>query len=222
MSSRTGWLAVLVVLGTLLPAGTAAGHASGQVPHARLSSEGRADHVEWSAAPADAADIGVAVGFFPEATVWAYVEGQVEGYPTDREIAVFSGSRELRTYLLDHVQVRQAGRSCPGQVDPGDDFLSQGARFVFACPDPVEHADIRITILHDRDRHYRTFTVDGTEQFQMHTASQPEHPWDFTLAHRGRPAIEPALIVGIAGVVVVLAGGAWAYRPQRSRRDTGS
>lgn len=219
MSSRVGWLAVLVAVGTLLPAGAATGHASGQVPHARLSSEGHEVHLEWSAAPDDAADIGVAIGFFPDAVVWAYVEDAIEGYPTDQEIAAFSRSEELRAYLLDNVQIHQEGRACYGEVDPGDDLLTEGARFLFACPDQVEHVDIRITILHDRDRHYRTFSVDGTDQFQMHTASQPEHPWDFTRAGRGRPAMEPALIVGMGAVVLVLAGGAWFFRPQRRAQD---
>ena len=221
MSFRVGWLAVLVAVGTLLPAGAATGHASGQVPHARLSSEGHEVYLDWSAAPDDAADIGVAIGFFPEAVVWAYVENVLESYPTDREIAAFSRSEELRAYLLENVQVRQEGRACHGEVDPGEDLLAEGARFRFACPDPVEQADIRITILHDRDRHYRTFSVDGTEQFQMHTVSQPEHPWDFT-RDRERRTMEPALIVGMGAVVLVLAGGAWFFRPQRRAQDARS
>jgi hypothetical protein len=209
-----GWL--------VLPAAAAWGHASGELPRARLSSEGRTVFLEWTAPPDDAADVGVAVGLLPEEAVVALLGASDEGLPTDQQIRELSRSDELRAYLLDNARVTQHGRSCDAEVEPGADFLTDGARFVFTCPDPVAEAQVEVTILHDRDELYATYSVDGTSQYAVHTTRQPEHPWDFTLAAEERTALEPALLVGGVTVAVVIGGALWSLGARGDRRGRGS
>jgi nickel/cobalt transporter (NicO) family protein len=173
-------LAVGILCSGPLPA--AWGHAAGPVPQARLSSEGNRVHLVWTAAPDDAAAIGAVVGVFPREVSYAYLEGDERGLPSQAQIAAFSGSAVLRTYLLEHVAVDQAGVPCPGEVEPAEDFIADGARFTFTCPDQVRRAEVTVGILLDDDPTYRTFSVDGTERFAMHTAGAPTHEWDFTAA----------------------------------------
>jgi nickel/cobalt transporter (NicO) family protein len=171
-------LAVGILCSGPLPA--AWGHAAGPVPQARLSAEGNRVHLVWTAAEDDAAAIGAVVGVFPREVSYAYLEGDEQGMPSQPQIAAFSRSAVLRTYLLEHVAVVQAGVPCPGEVEPAEDFIADGARFTFTCPDRVRRAEVTVGILLDDDPTYRTFSVDGTERFAMHTAGAPTHEWDFT------------------------------------------
>jgi hypothetical protein len=218
---RTSGLVMLVALATVLPTAGAWGHAAGELPRARLSSEGRQVVVEWTAPEDDAADVGVAVGLLTDDAVIAFLGGPSEGLPTEEEAAALTRSEELRTYLLDNVQVRQDGHACEAEVDPGEDFLVDGARFVFTCPDEVEQAHVKVTMLHDRDDLYATYSVDGTSQYAVHTAKQPEHPWDFTLAADERRSGEPALLVGVLAAAVAIAAAVWFLGPRPSRRGQG-
>jgi hypothetical protein len=216
---RSG-LGVLVALAVVLPSAAAWGHAAGELPRARLSSEGRQVVVEWTAPEDDAADVGVAVGLLTEDAVVAFLGGPAEGLPTEEEARALSRSDELRRYLLDNVRVRQDGHECAGEVDPGEDFLVEGARFVFTCPEEVEQAHVEVTMLHDRDDLYATYSVDGiTSQYAVHTAKQPEHPWDFTLAADQRRSGAPALLVGGLVAAVAIAGAVWFLGPRPGRRE---
>jgi hypothetical protein len=221
MWCRSACLSLLLAGWLVLPAAAAWGHASGELPRARLSSEGRHVFVEWTAPPDDAADVGVAVGLFPEQAVVALLGASDEGLPSDDQIRALSRSAELRGYLLDNVRVTQHDRPCAAEVDPGDDFLADGARFVFTCAEPVEAAMVEVTLLHDRDESYATYSVDGTSQYAVHTARQPEHPWDFTLAAEQDPTVEPALLAGGAAVAFVIGGTLWflGRRTDRARGE---
>jgi hypothetical protein len=196
-------LALVIVVGGPTP--EAFGHAAGPVPEARLSSRGPVVEVRWSAAPDDTAAIGAIIGAFPRSVSYAYLEGATEGLPSAREIAAFSGSPELRDYLLQHVAIEQDGTPCRGQVEPTEDFIGEGARLLFSCPRPVEQASVTVTILHDDDPTYRTFSVDGTEQFAMHTIAAPTHEWDFT-ASGGARSLPLSFLIG----AILLVGGAAA------------
>jgi hypothetical protein len=214
---RSG-LGALVTLAVVLPAAGAWGHAAGELPRARLSSEGQQIVVEWTAPEDDAADVGVAVGLLTEDAVVAFLGGPASGLPTEEEVRALTRSEELRAYLLDNVQVHQDGHACAAEVDPGEDFLVDGARFVFTCPEEVEEAHVRVTMLHDRDELYATYSVDGTSQYAVHTSKQPEHPWDFTLAAAERGSSEPALFAGGLAAVAALAGAVWFLGPRPGRR----
>lgn len=209
-------LAVATLVAALVP--TAAwGHASGVLPHAELDVDGTDLTVTWTAAPDDAADVGVAIGLFPEGTMEAFLEGEPEELPSPEEIRALSRSDELRGYLLDNIQVRQDGHACTGVAQPADDFILDGAQVTFTCPEPVEQVDLRITMLHDRDPAYRTFSVDGTVQYAVHTSTAPEHTWDFTLAGDGQRPFPVALVVGL---VLVVGGAAASLLSVRARRRT--
>lgn len=217
---------LLAVLGVALAAPAAYGHAAGELPHARLSAEDTTVTVQWTAAPDDAADMAVAAGVWPEETFLAYLDvlfgGDEEVLPDADEVAALSTDPALTAYLEDGVRIRQQGRECPGAASPAEDFIADGATLAFTCPEPVTRAEVEITLLQDRDPAYRTFSVDGTAQYAVHTAAQPAHPWDFTLAQQDADGVEVTWL--LAGVVVVLlaAGAALARLWSRQRGTTGS
>jgi hypothetical protein len=217
-ASDRWFIAVLGGLVALLPVSAAFGHASSIVPHARLSAEGRQVFVEWTAAGDDVADIGVGLGLLPQEAALAF-QGVGDAYPSTAQETRFARSDKLESYLLDNVHVAQQGRPCEGQVSVPDEIIAEGVRFVFSCPEQVEQVSVRVTMLHDRDEMYRTYSIDGTIWDAMHTVDQPEHVWDATLvAHDTQPSGQPLLFVGIA---VALVGGGVALRwlrPIRSRR----
>jgi hypothetical protein len=211
--------AVLLVLSVLLVE-PVWGHAAGVPPHARLQAEGRVVHVELTSASDDAALIGSSLGLLPEGSMEWYLGESHDAPPTDEELRAFSASPELREYLLEHVEVRQDGERCAGQAEPAEDFVLDGAELRFACPEPVEEVDVRITILHDQDPAYRTHTVDGTIQSYTHTSTHPEHRWDFTLAQSEQRSVPAGLWLGLATVVLAALGllGRWRLGSFRGRR----
>lgn len=195
---------LLVIGGSSAPA---FGHASGQLPYAWWSAEGHQVIAEWTAPPDDAALIGTAVGMLGSGASETYLDGPADDFPTEEEIAALSGSPELAGYLLDNLGVRQDGVDCVGEVEPADDFVTDGARFVFTCPAPVTDAELWVTILHDQDPAYQTLSGDGTIQDARHTAAAPAHRWDFTMTvdrSGGAPVVLYAA-VGVALVAGVLA-----------------
>jgi hypothetical protein len=212
-------VATLGVAGLFAPA-SAFGHASSEVPHARIAADGATVEVTWQAAADDAADVGVAVGRLPPEAVEAYLGGPIDDLPSDDAIAELSSSPELRDYLLEHIAVSQAGRPCPGVARPAPDFLADGATVSFTCPAEVEVVDLRITMLHDRDPAYRTFGVDGGLQTTAHTVRSPEHPWDVTRSPSASgPGADVAWLAG--GVVLALVAGValLVRRPGRDRSE---
>lgn len=204
--------AVAVVSVLLLSVGLltspAAGHASGQVPQARLGAAGRTVTLEWTAAADDVADLAVAAGIWAEEVAAAYLDvafgGATDRLPSDAEVAAMGRDRALRRYLEDRVRIVQDGTACAGSARPADDPMTDGVTFTFECPVPVTAAVVEIRLLHDRDPAYRTFSVDGTRQYAVHTASRPAHPWDFRPAQlgSGRVPVTPVLL-GAALIALV-------------------
>ena len=205
--------ALAVLLAVVLPAVPALGHASSQLPHARWAADGTEVELHWTAAADDVADVAVAAGLWPEEVMWAYVEGETDQQPTSGEIAALRDEPDLHDYLLDRFEVRQDGERCPAEPVLSDDVISDGLRMQFSCAEPVTVATLDVRVLHDRDPAYRTFSVDGTEQYAVHTYDQPEHTWDFTRAASGT-GIPPQL--WMAGAAVLLAGAAvWVLMGRR-------
>jgi hypothetical protein len=218
--SETWWLLTLLTVGTLLSAAVAApapadAHAAGELPTARLSADGDTVTVQLTIADDDAALIGTLLGQLPEGAMEAYL-GRPDEVPSDDEVLAFSASPELRAYLLDHVAVSQDGSPCEGTADPAERFVEDGAVLTFRCPAEVTTASIRISVLHDQDEAYRTYSVDGTEQFAVHSPTAPEHEWDFTLAGEGA-TVPASWLVGLAAVVVASALLLLRRRPRRHR-----
>ncbi|GEM_PF-1164025 len=199
--AAVGAAGLLIV--ALLP-GVASGHAAGPPPHATLDADGDIVTIDWVAVDDDAAAVGVAVGLLPAETVDAYFgRGPWEDVPSEQEIRAFSQAPELRAYLASNIAVLQDGEPCRGVVDPAEDFVRDGARLTFTCPREVDEVDVRITMLHDADPRYRTFSVDGTYQTSVHTVERPTHTWDFT----GASALPPGLAGGPPHASGLAAGG---------------
>lgn len=213
------WALLVLLLAALLGGQVPAeGHSSGELPHARLSAEGRVVSVEVTMAADDAALIGTLVGHFPEGTMEDYVAGRFERWPEDAEILAMSASAELRDYLLEHVAIDQDGRSCAGEARPATDFLEDGAVLRFTCPQEVTEAVVRITILHEEDPAYRTYSVDGTNQYAIHSPAAPEHAWDFTLARQS--ADTPIVLwFGLGLTLLMVVGACLGLRRRRRRAD---
>lgn len=209
VARRASVVVLTLVAAALLPGLPAEGHASRAVPHATLDSDGREVHIEWTAAQDDTADVLVAAGLLPPEAMEAYLTGPIEDRPGADETARLSRSPQLRDYLEEHVAVTQDGVPCPGRATPAENFIDDGARFTFACPQPVTVAHVRITLLHDRDPDYRTYSVDGTIQTEMHTSSAPEHAWDFTLAASSERDSTRIVLLVVLGVVALAMLGAW-------------
>jgi hypothetical protein len=201
--------AVGLLVAAVMPVLPAWGHAFGDPPRAWLRAEGQVVTLDWIAEADDAAAVGHAIGLLPIDAVWAFIEELPEDLPTEEQTRALSEAPELETYLLEHVQIRQDGRACTGVAEPATDFIADGAQLRFACPEPVEQAAVRITLLHDEDPAYRTFAVDGTDQLTIHSIAQPEHVWDFT---RGRTEGTGPAVVLIVGLVMALAGAYGSMR----------
>lgn len=197
-------------------------HASAQLPHATLRAEGAQVHVTWTAAPDDVADVGVAIGALPPSAVDAYLGGDLDDLPDPATLEAFFASPALHDYLLTHIRILQDGHACPGQVVRTEGFIERGVDLTFNCPAEVTDATVQITMLHDRDPAYRTFSVDGTIQTAVHTIHEPAHPWDFTGSTAGaRGWLRPSLLGGLAFTVVLLLAGL-RLLPRREVRRRGS
>ena len=221
LSRRGSAVVGAVLVGLLAPPTPASAHSSGLLPHASLSAEGRVVTMQLTGAADDMASIGVALGLLPGSAVEAYIgTGPFEDIPTPTQIGRLSRSPALRDYLLGHVQVRQSGVECDGEAEPAPDFVEEGARLTFTCPEVVEQVALRITVLHDQDPAYATYAVDGTAWYALHTSRLPEHVWDAAPARQSRetrtaegasrdmgPVV--GLGAGLLGVAAVGGAGVW-------------
>lgn len=212
---------VVLVLAVLVPASSALGHATSELPHARWTSDGERVELHWTAASDDVADVAVAAGLWSPEVMWAYVEGAVDDLPSAEEVAALEHEEDLHRYLIDRFEVRQGDERCTPNVELTDDIITDGVHMGFSCPEPVRDATLSVTVLHDRDPAYRTFSVDGSEQYAVHTRAQPEHRWDFTAAPSADGGIPLALWVAGGGLalaaiaILVILG-----RHPASRRST--
>lgn len=205
---------LLVGVGELSPA---LAHPGGGLnpPHARLSADADVVTVEWTAPPDDAAHVGETVGVLPPGTMEAFLTGPEEALPTDEEERELATSPQLEAYFLEHIQVRQDGEPCPGEVTIAPDFFEDGAEVRFTCAEEVDEVDVRVTVLQDEDPRYDTFGVDGTVWTVLFTSTQPEHRWEASAAGGGS-TIPVALYVAAAVLVLALAG--WLVLARRLRK----
>lgn len=220
-TATTRALVVLSLVGMLLAGAgelsPALAHPGGGLnpPHARLSADADVVTVEWTAPPDDAAHVGETVGVLPPGTMEAFLTGPEEDLPTDEQERELATSPQLEGYFLDHIQVRQDGELCPGEVTIAPDFFEDGAEVRFTCPEEIEEVDVRVTVLHDEDPRYDTFGVDGTVWTVLFTSAQPEHRWDAPAAG-GAATIPVALYVAAAVLVLALVG--WLLFSRRLRK----
>ncbi len=182
-------------------------HPFGPPPTARVAARGNTITIDWSATPDDAVAIGERLGIMPRGSVAAYrQEAAAQVAPSARDEARLSASPRLHAYLTDRITVTQSGRRCDATVPTITDFVHRGARVVVTCPQTVDQATLRITMLHDIHPAYRTVAI-GTQTDpaqSVFTLAAPEHSWRFGVEPGGGSRVVP-LIAGAAVVAVVVA-----------------
>lgn len=215
-------LAVLCLMLVVLPAAPASAHPFGPPLTARLSVDGTAMSVRWSAEEDDWVALGRHVGAFAETPMG--VDG-VELTGLER----LQRSERLRAYLLDQMIVSQDGVACAASVDDLATLRQTGMTLRFRCPAEITVVDVQLSALTDVHEAYRTVATgpSGAEPSQvLYTAAQPVVSWDLSAAEQGVEAptalprrrftpIVVLLVVAAAGLLVVaLRGG--------SRRSPGA
>ncbi|GAA2400779.1 hypothetical protein [Nonomuraea africana] len=134
-----------VVLVLLGTAGTGWAHPFGPPPVAKVRAEGSLVEVTWSAAADDVAALNRA----------------------DRA----GGS--IGDYLGRGVGVEQDGRACPLVEVSAQALATTGAVLRFRCPGPAGELRLRVELLTDLDRAYRTVSVTPSGSGALHTADAP-------------------------------------------------
>jgi hypothetical protein len=209
---------VLLLAAVVLPALGAAAHPAGEVPRARLAVADDVVTLDWIATPDDAAAVLADAGIWPEEVAARYLDvafgGSADQLPSAGTVRAASGHPALAAHLAEHVRLDQDGRPCPVTVHPTRDLLADGVRLSFRCPAPPGRVSLTISLLHDRDPAYRTFSLDGTRRVAIHTVSEPTHPWDLGL-HAPAPRVIGVLLGAAFGAVGL--GGLGLRRVWRHR-----
>ena len=221
--TRCRLLSSALLLCLLLPSAPAWAHPFGPPPTAQISAKGRTISVVWSATPDDAVAIGEQLGVMPAGSVAAYrQEAAAQVAPSSQDEARLSASPLLADYLAEHIAATQDGTPCTPQIDTIADFVHVGARVDLVCPQPVEEAVLRITMLHALHDQYRTVAVGTrTDPAQsVFTTAAPEHQWRFGVTPASRPGHWMLLAVGLTGGLVA-AGITVAIQHRRRARAGG-
>ncbi|WP_214110292.1 hypothetical protein [Acrocarpospora catenulata] len=175
----------------------ATAHPFGDPSTARVGAQGSRVTIVWLAAADDWVALGRRLGAFEDPA--AGVDTSLTG---EQKLA---RSTAVRDYLLSKVGVTQAGRPCAGELAPLEQILDQGARFSFACAEPVVDVDVRISLLTDMHEAYRTaLTAEApaTPAQAMLTATTDTQRLRFDSATGGLSLAVPAVaLVGVLGAL---------------------
>lgn len=177
-------LTVLVGLSVALLLSTppAMAHPWGTPPTAVVSVDGPEVRIEWRAETDDAVALATALGLLDPTRIdweWSGPSGIARAAVHEQPLEEASA---LHAYLLDNIRVRQDRVSCRGKAQPIGDFISEGIRVTYRCPQEVDALQVRITMLHDLHAAYRTFahaSGDARPSRHVFTVVNPEHRWDF-------------------------------------------
>ncbi|MEV4564575.1 hypothetical protein AB0K12_12470 [Nonomuraea sp. NPDC049419] len=138
----------------LVPAQAAGAHPFGPPSTARIAVDGDRVTLAWLPAEDDWVALGQSLGAFEDPAAGA--DTTLTG---EQKLA---RSAAVRDYLLGHVGVTQAGRPCAAELAPLERLRTEGARFSFACPEPVTAVDVRVGALTDLHEAYRTMLTADT------------------------------------------------------------
>lgn len=198
------WGALLLLAAVVLPAVGAAAHPGGEVPRARLGVAGDVVTLDWIATPDDAAGVLAEAGVWPEEVAARYLDvafgAPADQLPGEAEVRAASRHPALPAHLAEQVRLEQHGRPCAATVHPTEDLLADGVRLSFRCPEPAGRVRLTISLLHDRDPAYRTFSLDGTRRVAIHTVAEPTHAWDLG-QHAPAPRVVGVLLGAMVGAV---------------------
>ena len=183
LPSRTRTAAVTALAALVLLAWPAAAlaHPFGPPPRSWLEVDDEVVTLTWEAAYDDYLALGEHLGYFEPGTTEAYLDPTVQVAPPRGDEEALAGSEDLRAYLAANIEVAQAGHRCEPEAVDTDRFVEQGAVLRLRCPEPVEEATLRITMLQDINEAYRTFGLseDGPPgPFAVFTFEDPEHHLD--------------------------------------------
>ncbi|MEU5942356.1 hypothetical protein ABZ807_24965 [Micromonospora sp. NPDC047548] len=195
------------------PAAPAAAHPFGPPSTAGISVDGARVTLAWQAAEDDWVAMGQSVGAFEDPNA-----GTVDTALTGEQ--KLQRSAAVRDYLLRHVEVSQAGRSCAEVLLPLERLLADGARFRFDCPEPVTEVRLTLTALTDLNPAYRTMVTAKTPMTPtqaLFTATGTGHDLRVTATGGGRPAAVTAVATGTG----LAAAGGLAVLLVRRRRAGG-
>jgi hypothetical protein len=226
-SRQRALIVVTVVVAALFTgAGSAAAHPFGPPPTALVAARGDSVFIEWAAAPDDAMVVGMAIGVVSDDNIDEYLEGPVQVAPPQEVEERLDESDRLVAYLLENIDVEQDGQACEGTVVQVEDFLRQGARLVYECPQDVERVDLSVTVLHDVHEAYRTFAItegDGAPSQSVFTTTDPSQTWDFTVPREEAPTRDPNDPIDLAwlppvvvGVLAAFAAGGFMWYRRRA------
>ncbi|MCX4471764.1 hypothetical protein C5N14_21155 [Micromonospora sp. MW-13] len=192
------------------PAAPAGAHPFGPPSTAGVSVDGARVALVWQAAEDDWVALGQSVGAFEDPTAGAVDTALTGEQKLQRSAAV-------REYLLRHVDVRQAGRTCAEELLPLERLLAEGARFRFDCPEPVTEVRLTVTALTDLNPAYRTMVTARTPMAPaqaLFTATGTSHDLRATATGGGRPGAVTAVA---AGTGLAAAGGLAVLLVRRRR-----
>ncbi|GAA1023938.1 hypothetical protein Aple_091240 [Acrocarpospora pleiomorpha] len=213
MTFRTRLAGVLLAGAAVaaVPAAPAAAHPFGPPSTARISVDGSHVAIAWLAAEDDWVALGRSVGAFgdPSAGVDTTLTGEQK----------LARSTAVRDYLLARVGVTQAGQPCAAELAPLERLLAEGARFSFACANPVVDVDVRIDALTDLHEAYRTVLTaetPATPTQAMLTAATA------TQRLRFDPSATGGISLVVPAIALVAALGALAAFLVRGRRRAGT
>ncbi|MFJ4990132.1 hypothetical protein ACIP9H_40830 [Streptomyces sp. NPDC088732] len=205
--------AVLAIVTALAgPAPSASAHPFGPPSTAGASVQGSRLLIAWNTDKLDWVALGESLGVFG---------GQ--GGANSSNLSFTQRLQEaptIRSYLLKHITVAQAGHPCHGAVvEDMRDFLARGAQVAFDCPAPVTAVDVTITSLTDLHPAYRTMlTATGPAQTQptLFTSAQPTAHVRFTAS--GGSVRGTVVAFAIGTVAAALAIGGFVLRRSRRRK----
>ncbi|TYC20851.1 hypothetical protein FXF52_29145 [Micromonospora sp. MP36] len=138
--------------------GTADAHPFGSPPVARITADGTAVEVIWSATEDDLAVLRTESGT--------------------------AGTTEAQ-YLASHIRLSQDSRPCPLDHADTTRLGQDGAHLRYHCPNPVTAVAVTITALTDVDPRYRTISVMESGGGGLHTASEPTRTLTLDPSARG-------------------------------------
>ncbi|MFI7613005.1 hypothetical protein ACIBP6_17420 [Nonomuraea terrae] len=202
---------VLLAVAVVVPAGVAGAPASahpfGPPSMATIVAEGSQVSLSWKAAEDDWVALGRSLGAFGDPS-----KGIDTALTGEQQLA---RSAAVRDYLLSRVEVSQDGRPCEGELEPLERLLTDGARFGFACAEPVVEVDVRIAALTDLNQAYRTVLTAGTPADPAQTMLTAEAD---TRHLRFEPSAVGGVSLAVPAVVLVAALAALVAFLVRGRR----
>lgn len=226
---------LLMVAGVLAIGGSPAqAHPFGDPQTVAVEAAGEVVTVEWRVGGLDDLTLlGIELGVLPPDRVM--LDGAIMF--EDGDTAAVSESEELRTYLLDRIDVVSDGAACAGDVIEVGDLAEDSARLEFTCAGPVRTASVTARMLTDLHPAYRTLATGPDGQRAVYETGADTHDFvvgDGTVTETGATSAaasttaqqdvgrSAAAQLGAVGgaVLLIVVGGALVLRRRSRHRQS--